>query len=214
MALTVTTPADSNHLTTLEVVVDELGLTNDDDHQLLEEMIQQASDAAESYCARVFAKQTYQETVRANGGPHLLLAQWPVVSVSQILNDGSPVTDFTLQEPEEGILYRKKGWGWSTRFAQGSLSPLSPNPYPNSEEATYTVDYIAGYALLDALIPNLPGDVQRAAIITVKDWYLNRSRNPSLTEKAGPASSRFKYSADHDLHPAAARLLGRYRDSR
>jgi hypothetical protein len=210
MSLTVLTPASVTSLCSVTDVADELGCDTTDTAvmAILARMVKQASDAIASYCDRVFLKQEYRETLPGYGGPTLVLAVWPVVSVSQVLADGTAVTDYTLQDPESGLLYRETGWGWSA-LQQGRLAP---KPVPYSEEFIYQVDYIAGYDGPDELLPNLPGDVERAAIETAKNWFQNRARNKSITEVTQGLSLAVSYT-DSDLPPIALRLLSRYRST-
>jgi hypothetical protein len=204
MALSVKTPADTTLLCSVADVMDELGCAVED-KPTLSNIIQQVSDAVVAYCGRYFAKQTYEETVAGYGDVHLVLSVWPVISVTTVLANGTAVTDYTLQEPESGMLYRAAGWSWTTQ----TVGKLLPDPWPFSEEQIFSVEYVAGYDLPDALLPTLPGDVERAAIIIAKDWFANRKRNVSIKRMSTP-----DFSADYlaELFPAAAlRLLSTYR---
>lgn len=206
MSLTVVTAADSLDLCSVADVKEELNC-GDEDQATLVRMVRQASDAIVAYCGRQFAKQEYLELVKGFGGSTLMLTRTPVVSVSAVSIDGSPITDFTIQDPETGALWREQGWDWTTLWS----SALTMAPIPGSEEAQYSVQYFAGYDLPDALLPNLPGDIERAAIVTVKDWYQNRKRNLSVKEFAAQGNS-FVYSQD-ELPPPALRLLSRWRET-
>lgn len=205
MALTVTTPADTTLLADVADVMDELGCSAED-RNALDNIVRQASDAMVAYCGRYFVKQTYEETVRGFGDVHLILSVYPVISVSQILCNGTVVTDYTLQEPESGMLYREAGWQWSTVWS----GKLSPKPWPYSEETIFTVDYIAGYDPPDTLLPTLPGDVERACTIIAKDWFTNRRRNVSVKQIKVPDLA-IVYNDGADFPPAALRLLSRWR---
>lgn len=206
MALTVTTPANSLLLCSVADVMDELGCSSDDDQSTLVKLCQQASEAITAYCGRQFAKQTYQESVAGYGDVHLLLSVYPIISVSQILCSGAAITDYTIQDPDGGMLYRESGWQWTTQW----VGRISPKPWPQSEEAIFVVDYVAGYDLPDELLPTLPGDIERAAIVTVKDWFVNRKRNKRIKSiKAADITTQFN---DESALPATAvRLLSTYR---
>ncbi len=204
MALTVTVPATTTKLCSVADVMDELGCSTSD-KPTLDNIIQQVSDAIVAYCGRHFAKQTYSETVAGFGDVQMVLAVWPIVSVTSILVEGLPVMDFTLNDPDSGMIYREAGWRWSTVW-QGRLSA---KPWPYSEKQIFTVEYIAGYDLPDAMIPNLPRDIERAAIIIAKDWFVNRKRNVSISEVRTPDYSA-KYLTS-EFPGTAVRLLSRHR---
>lgn len=205
MALTVTIPASSTKLCLVGDIMDEMDVTHEDE-PTLDKMVQQASDAIVKYCERAFAKQTYSETVPGFGDNQLLLSVFPVVSVTSVMCAGLAVTDFVLQEPDSGMLYRESGWLWTTK----SIGQMSLQPAPNGEEFSYTVVYVAGYDLPSELLPTLPGPVERAAIITVKDWFANRSRNLSIM-KMKTTDVAVEYRNDV-IPPTALRLLSDFRN--
>lgn len=208
MALTVTTPATDTNLVDIDVVKDELGITVNTYDSQIDRLIDQVSRVIEEWCGRGFIKQTYRETLPGHGGTTLMLAVTPVISITEITYDGSVIdaTGYSLQEPVEGFVYRGTGWSWTARLHQD----IGSWPYPGSEEFLYQVDYIAGYDPPTALIPTIPGSVERAAIITVKDWYLNKGRNPTL-KGLKVADAEFEYDIESDMPPQAIRLLSKYR---
>ena len=205
MALTVTTPANSTKLCLVGDIMDEMDVSPEDE-ATLDRMIQQASDSIVKYCERQFAKQTYTETVPGFGDNHLLLSVAPIASVTSVVSDGLAITDFVLQEPESGLLYREAGWLWTTK----QIGMVSPKPAPYGEEFSYTVVYVAGYDLPDHMLPTLPGPIERAAIITVKDWFANRSRNLSI-KKLRTTDLAVEHE-DNAIPPTALRLLSPFRN--
>ncbi len=204
MALTVKTAADSTRLCLAGDIMDEMDV-DPDDSATLDKMIQQASDAIVKYCGRYFAKQTYEETVAGFGDCHLMLSVCPVISITSISYNGTTITDYTLQEPESGLVYREAGWLWTTKSFGGVIR----KPMPLGEEFEYTIEYEAGYDLPDQLLPTLPGDVERAAIITVKDWFANRSRNVSI-KRLKTTDLTVEHTNDA-IPPTALRLLSPHR---
>lgn len=183
--LTTTTPAAARELTLLATVKDELGLTGNNTYDtLLTSLIQAASAAIEDHCQRVFAKQTYTETVAGFGSTSLLLSMVPVLAVTSITGPNGELVDATsyvIEDPEAGIIWRNSGWVWTAQEAQG----ISRLPVPGSEQRDYSVVYQAGYLLPDQVLPTLPANVERAAIQTVKAWFKRRNDDPST----GPATS-------------------------
>ncbi len=206
MALTVLTPATSFDLCELSRIKDELGIIGDTDDDVLIGLIKDASEVLEEYCQRTFSEQTYRETVRGFGGTNMVLSVIPVSSITQILRDTAAITDFILVEPEEGILWRQAGWGWSTQYTGNTLVT---HPYPGSEKYEYQVDYVAGYKLHNAVTPNIPRGVERAAIVTVKEWFLNKAVNTSLKLfKSADTTIEQKFEA---IPPSAVRLISPHR---
>ena len=211
MPITVNTAADDQRLTTLSRVKLELGISNNDSDQLLNGYIKQASDLITRYTGRVFAEETVTETLPSNGDPILVLERTPISSVTQIKYDGSTVssTEYLIQDPEAGILFKENGWTstilyvshitrWPTRFGKYDWS----------------VQYVAGYKLPNSSAPDLPEDVERACLDTVKAWYHDREENPNVvSQKTGDASeTRFK-SADGSagVPPVTLKMLERWR---
>lgn len=207
MSLTVTVPATATKLCLVEEVMEELGCAVEDEPTLTD-IVQQVSDAIGTYCGRIFAKQTYEETVAGYGDVHMILSVWPIVSVTSVLSNGAAITDFTLQEPENGMLYRAAGWDWTTRW----VGRISPKPFPESETQSFVVTYVAGYDLPAAMLPNLPGDIERAAIIVAKDWFVNLDRNVSIKVMKTPDMT--VEWLEHNLPPSAMRLLTNHRSER
>ncbi len=211
MALTVLTPAASFALCELDKVKAELGITSDNDDDVLKELIIDVSAVLEEYCQRVFAEQTYRETLPAYGGTNLVLGVIPVTSIVQILRDTTAITDFTLTEPEAGIVWRQSGWDWSTQLVGNTLVA---HPFPGSEKYIYQADYVAGYKLPSAVVPTLPRGIERAAIITVKEWFHNAAVNTSIKsfKSGGGMDGTWIEQSFEAIPPAALRLVSPYRN--
>lgn len=205
MAITVTVPAADNLLTTRATVKTELGLTGTADDALIDSFIQQVSDAIATYCGRVFPRQTYQETVAGYGDPILMLSRTPIVSVSSVSLSGDVITDYTIEDAGAGFLYRERGWIWTA----GVGWQLTDYVIPRSEAPKFTVTYIAGYYLPSAgANRNLPHDIEKAAIESVKAAYKARKRDPNVAEKkVGDLSIKWVAGSESGFLPVSA--LGR-----
>lgn len=210
MSLTIVTPADSRDLTTLAVVKEELQLDLDDEtpDQHLERLIAQASAAIERWTGRVFARETVKETLPAVGRVNLVLSRTPIIAVTQVLIDGDAVTDFSVRDAEAGFLFREAGWPSSERRGHNIAAFLT-----GETKDTIEVDYEGGYYLPGAegiQDPTLPADLERAAIETVKGWYLARERDPAIqSEKIGDFwSASYKVG---EVPDSARALLAPYR---
>lgn len=181
MAVTVTVPADDTLLTTVDAVIAQLGQSVAADADLVEAAVRWASDFAASYCDRIFAKQSYSETVRGYGGNRLMLTHRPITAVASVTYRGTALTDYSIDDAGAGMLYREQGWYWTATSFMGSLVG---DPIPGSEQPTYTVVYTAGWDLPSAGDDRtLPYDIEAAAIELAKSFYLDRKRNPALIGK-------------------------------
>lgn len=155
MGLTVTTPAPTVLLTTVDRVKAEMGVpTTSANDGLLLTFVKQAGAMAEKYCQRVFPRQVYSEVVGAHGGPHLVVSQAPVVALGTISYSGDTLTDVTIEDAAAGLLYRQSGFFWTAqRYGRGGLgSGLFMDqgmPIPLSEEPDYTIAYTAGFVTRD-----------------------------------------------------------------
>lgn len=216
MALTVQTAATFRLLTTVRAVRTELELAVDVARDgLLLRLIRDASAAIETYCGRTLAKQTYLETLAGQGSTLLMLKVTPIISVASVLNLGTAITDWSIQDPKAGFLYREKGWRWTAQY--GGF--FGDQPLAGSETLDFAVTYEAGYTLPPIAAATLPGDIERAAIQTVKAWYLSR-KEPAVAgalvgksvddlslQYAAPTET---LGAEH-LPPAVRGLLGPHR---
>ena len=203
--LTVTTPADSQNLTTLATVKAELGIavadiTKDVQFAIF---IDQASGECASYCKRVFGQEAVSEQFRL--GLHtrveeLILKRYPVASIISITEEDGTVlvegTDYEM-DPDNGILWRLSGTercGWP----RGKI----------------VVAYVGGYALLDSL----PQTIERACIELVKRYWFDLSRDPQLTQITIPGvierSWRIARATDPGITPAVTDRLNQFRDWR
>jgi hypothetical protein len=178
--LTVLSAATNTKLTTLETVKEELGITHMDSDIKLLRIIQEASDAVFRFCDRMFALQSYRETIRGYGGNTITLSVTPVKIVTSVLSSNSPVLDYTLEDPDAGFLYRQAGWEWTAVVGWG----LERYFRPGSEAPSFVVEYQAGYVMPgDAGIPSLPKDIERACIDTVRAWHNLGRRDPTIQQK-------------------------------
>lgn len=157
---TVSVAAASIDLTLLATVKTELGITDTGLDAWLATQITQASQAAATYCNRVFAQETLLDYFRLDcGADKLLLSRIPVASITTVVEDGVTLTaaDYEL-EASTGFLWRLDGADNRSCWAAAKI----------------VVTFIAGYELL----ATLPPDIERAAIILVKQAYFAKQRDP------------------------------------
>jgi len=170
MAITVNTAAQSNDITTLSQVKLHLGIDTDDLNTYLGEVIKMVSAQIEAYLNYPLGQRTITETLPSDASHHLRLSFWPIVSVEHVKYDGTTVatTDYTLQEPEKGLIYNDEGWIYT------------------GQEFTYEVKYVHGYVLpsFTSGTRDLPYDLEMAAIAAIKEAYYSRNVNPNIKSEA------------------------------
>lgn len=150
MSLTVTTPAPTVLLTTRARVAQEIEVSVSD-QAIVDRLIRDVSAAIVRWCHRPFHREAVTETLPGYGDLHLQLSRTPIAAVSQVLFESSSITDYSIESPMEGTLYRAIGWAWTAQFAPG-LSGRQRWPgfgaaMPRSEEPDFSVAYTGGYIL-------------------------------------------------------------------
>ncbi len=197
--VTILTQAVNKKFTTLEQIKQELELKDTTDDAYLSDLIDRMSGRIEEFCHRSFAKQAYQEKIAGSGSRIILLTHTPLISVTSVLCDLDPIVDYEIYDPEAGELYRAGGWVWDA----ASWWNVSRFPSSYGTAQTFTVTYEAGYILPgDDGIRTLPATIEDACIQCVKEAYLKRRDDPSVSaEKLG------NYSVTYDPTPLLSRLL-------
>ena len=197
-------PAYTQDLTVLETAQVELGVAEADttqDAQIVA-LIYQVSAAVASYCGRTFGEETVAETFFpsgcAEGLDFVVLERNPISLVVSVELDGQELGtgDFDIDE-QKGILYfQRNGCGCSCRWFRSLV-----------------VTYQGGYALLDAV----PYDLERAALILIKDQYYSVGRDPNLRSETIPGVHSFTFgdassaSSRNMMNPEIVGLLDPYR---
>jgi hypothetical protein len=201
--LTVSAAASARDLVALDVVQSELNVSASTYNARLAAQIARASRAVERHCNRVFAKQTYVETLRLDRAmPRLSLSQWPLISLTSIVEDGVTLATTEREyDAEHGILYRLDG-------ADSRID------WPATVKIVVT--YVAGYLVPTQTAPGdaLPADIAAAAIEVVKDMHFGAEHEPRLRsetwEGLGSASYLDPRAGDGALPATAAALLANY----
>ena len=176
MTVTVTTSAQDYNLTTLNIVKDRLKITSNSKDVQLARMITSVSKSLMRKLSRQFARETVSETVKGYGTTQLMLTRSPIISVTSVLYDVTPVIDYVIEDVEESILYRRAGWAWT---AVSGFMGIGFNPIPNSEESLFTVVYEAGYVLPNWTTPpnrDLPEDIEDLVLDYIHFLYTNRNQ--------------------------------------
>ncbi|WP_316184716.1 phage head-tail connector protein [Bradyrhizobium sp. SZCCHNRI1003] len=202
---TVVTPAKSYDLTTLDVVKQELSITDGIKDGLLKRYIAGASAAAAQYCNRRFHAETVKDEIYPAQDPHawmlsgsfevLQLSRWPVIALSALTENGIALvegTDFKVDDAT-GALIRIDVAGNRTMW----------NALPK------VVQYQAGYE-------PVPPEVEDAVLRMVSRRYATQGRDPNLrTEDIQGVVSRSWWIAtgsdSGNMSPDITDLLDNYR---
>lgn len=105
-----------NALTTLEDMLEYMGMDADAAPDAVKNNITRLINAASSYieavAGRNFRKQKYEEKHFASGYQELCLNQYPIIQVESVVgDDSSQITDFDYSVcGEYGVLFRDQGW--------------------------------------------------------------------------------------------------------
>lgn len=202
--LTVITPATNRRLTEVDTVKAVLGVTGATDDTLIGTLIDQMSAAAESYCNRVFAKETIEETFRHLAGlDFIILRRRPVVDIASITVDGVALEETQYEvDAEAGFLYRLDGSDCRVRWCASKV----------------VISYDGGYVPPGDEGRTLPQDLEAGVIELIKVSYLSRKRDPGLKREFVPGVIDYEYfQADAtvgSLPTAATDKLDPYRDIR
>lgn len=176
MAISITVAAQNFDLTTLARVKDRLKIRSKSKDVRLKLMITGVSKSLTRKLGREFAKETVIETVKGYGTTNLVLSRSPIITINSILLDQTPVLDFTIEDSDSSILYRRAGWNWTV---VGGFMGIGFNPRPNSEESLFRVDYEAGYVLPNWTLSDdrdLPEDIEDLVLDYIHFLYANRSQ--------------------------------------
>jgi hypothetical protein len=205
--LTVTSAATDHALTTLERFKTDLAITgtNADRDTAIEDLIDDISDAVDSYLGRTLAKETVSESFRLD--PYevpeaLPLTRWPVASITSVTVDGTLVDASEYEiDAETGQLYRLNASGY--RWAWVSC------------KATVVV-YVAGYVLPAESNRTLPKDIELGALAWTRSVWFARSRDPLVKVEDIPGVERLEYwvgglGGDAGPPPDVVALIAPYR---
>jgi len=171
---TVIEPAATFALVSVEMAKDFLQIPASDTSQdgTLGVQIAQVSAAINTYCDRVFVRQSYRDQFRMpsnwlGAGEPLVTRQRPIVMVAgvpilTVIEDGSSITGWEVYS-HPGHLYRLNGGSAAAAWA-GAL---------------VVVDYEAGFELI-------PEDVQGACLQWLSSRWTTRGHNPMLKSQTIP----------------------------
>lgn len=179
--LTVTTPAVSVELTTLESLKAMLGIesTTTAQETLLRQQIRRASGVAVDYCRRTFAEESVTETFWPSGGSEvhetIVLDRYPVSEIDTVTLDDEEIdADLLRLDEEKGLLYRLDSSGY---------------PYPWIVCKSLVIAYTGGYALLDGL----PDGIEQGVLTLIREYWSAIGRDPRIKSEEIPGVITFDY---------------------
>lgn len=150
-------------LIALQAVKDRMGITDSAQDALLTALIMAASDTVVSYLGRELARQRYEERLAGSGRTRLLLHRFPVDRDSVTITiDSVASTDFIVEDPETGVLYRSLFWA------------ISEQALGEEPEEQIVATYKAGYVPPDQIRTWATGQAY-----TVGQWA--RPTSPALS---------------------------------
>jgi uncharacterized phiE125 gp8 family phage protein len=194
-------PAADRRLCSLDAVKAELGISGADQDSLLDDLRDQASAAAASFCGRVFAEEVVRETWRnrARVDGALVLARHPVSAVASVTEGGEElIADDYEMDGNSGMLWR-----------------LSGDDRACWPAAKLVVEYTAGWRVPDQTSPTLPADVSRAAVLLAASMYHNQGRDRALRSESVDGVMSASYldprAGAEQMPPEVAGLLAPYR---
>jgi hypothetical protein len=179
--LTVTEVADSQDLTTVDTVKQELGLAAGDSSQdaLIGTLIHQCSDIVAAHLGRVLGEEAVTETFWPEAGAewleYLFLDRYPVSEIATVTVDDVELTssDYRL-DSATGILYR-----------------LDESGYPSAWDIckAAVISYTGGYELLDSV----PWALERGTVLLVKESFAQVGRDPRVRSEEIPGLGSVDY---------------------
>lgn len=203
--ITLVQAATSTDLVTLDIVKDELNITNNKSDAKLKRYIAEASQAAQNFINCILAVETLLDefwptrdpypAVIPGGEDPLQLSKYPVVSVASVTENGDLLTvdsDYLVD------------------IAKGQLIRLDSNGYPKKWPAyPIAVQYAAGYA-------PIPADVAGKIVRMVTGRYYSAGRDPSMMSENIPGVREYRVwvptGADAgNLPPDVMDVLNNYR---
>lgn len=168
--------AESKQLVSLTDLKTALEITTSDDDDLLNLLLDAASQTIVDYTGREFARERVLETLPGYGDTNLLLSRAYVDTINSVLHSGEAIVDFIISDAEAGILYRARAWDWTA----GIGFSLTARPIAGTEEPRFAINYYGGYWLSSFTgtkpdeAKDLPASIAQACIDTVHLWYTQR----------------------------------------
>lgn len=163
---------------------------------VIELLINGVSQQFSTYAGRSFISATYTSLkLTADGTPYLYLPNWPVTTLTSVIEDGTTLTldtDF-YADLDTGLLTKASwSWPWSSGTAEWTTEP-------HGVVVTYTAGYVQA--------TTLPADLKLAALKEVARQY----RMFLLKEHGETSRSTEGSSSSYAEKPEWMDVVSRYR---
>lgn len=160
--------------------ISEADTSND---ELLTDLINEATDAIETRCNRRFLLTSYSEWVDGEGDDELFLKNFPIISVSSLVDGETTLTERESVTDDGFVVYDEEGYIWNdSGFSQGHKN--------------ISISYVAGYAS-----DSYPEDLVKGAVLLVSHWYNVRGAEGIEAERT-PGGYSVQYAKDIDDIPS------------
>ena len=198
-----------NALTTLATVKTELGITVTTFDTVLERIINTVSEQIENYTKRKFKQQEHTEKYTGTNTLKLLLNQYPVSEVDEVIYKEESYTDYEI-DYTSGILVSERIWE-QTGISKGLSTRTA---YPKADiEVTYTAGYILPKDATEESPRTLPYDLEDACIEAVTANYLSRGQDKSIVSERLMSAS-YTYDRATGMPVSVIKKLAPYRKIR
>lgn len=192
-------------LVTLDVVKDELNISNGASDKRLKRYIAAASTAAAQYCNRIFQLEELQDEFWPDREPQYVLPG----SADELFLSRKPVTSPIISVVENGVTL-VEGTDFRVNYEEGRLIRLDRNLYPRKWRAWPIVAQFAGG------FAEIPDDVVDKIVTMVTERYAARGRPRSLMQRniPGVIEQRWWIPTGNDagnMTPDVADVLNNYR---
>ena len=209
-------PLTVHALSTVERTRYALSLPDTSEDNWIALTINAFSEAFEAYCGRHFEQISFvNESYSSNTGrQYLVLKHRPVFGLITVMLDTAVISDFELESPESGILYRLAGWP-NSRLVNGRGLQVGDR-HPFAYRKNISVSYNSGYILpqnttdTDPTHPVLPAQIERALWVEMGRAYGQRLAEGMLEQ--APASKILERYNKVDFAPETIRLLNSFKE--
>lgn len=177
-------------LCTLADLKTELGISGGTEDTRLERLIEVATRAIEKYCGvdSFHYEEARVDDIPGHGTPILQTPKTPIIEIDSIVwdpddaNETITATLYSVDNEEQGRIYREGGWRWTAAVSEFLVSTFMPG----TEQSLYRVTYDCGWVtqnqedLDNSLTRNLPHDLEDACLQIAAMRYKWSPHDPSV----------------------------------
>lgn len=208
MAIEVLEPAPDKLLTTVAKFKVNMGITKDDNDEIIEDMIAAASDFVVRYTGRDFALQTVRESLPGKGTVELILSLTPLLTLEEVTLRGQLFDDCRILDREGGYITRRGGF-ISTAIPYNTIDQHPSYQHNLDWEVTYQGGYVLPGWDASQGKRTLPYDLERAVIEMVKSQFQTRGMDGTMKSyRIGDTSIVWERANASSGDPAQAALAG------